>query len=260
MSIEALLNDPAKQKYHVTCLTARLFRILLTELNITPTRYHHYVTGWLNDPSNNVSTEATVRSTERGNLVKEINRDTMTIKTLTKMLKVFNTRKAFLSVTLSHPDGTVTRHAVKYDIHYQDVDETTHITTLLGNIDHYLHNTPRNVLSKLLLQVWSDLGITTKEIFDAKCKAWLALHAELGASKNRLSSLKGNLIKGVTKSTISSDMFLESMLFLGVNSMVLQLTTYHGSSRRPVESILNVDVTKGVSHEQVDTTDGPPWA
>lgn len=90
---------------------AKLVRTIFADLNIRPNRFYMMLNQYLNDPMNGFSTPKE-KASERGNIQKELTKKQITFKTLVKLIRVLNARRAGLTLTLEWHDGQVTQHHI----------------------------------------------------------------------------------------------------------------------------------------------------
>lgn len=79
-----LLNSPSKGVERVNGLLPKLFRSIISDLNLGPAKFNTLMQLYLNNPRNGFSNDPKRRSSERSNLMKEINRQSMTFKVFLK--------------------------------------------------------------------------------------------------------------------------------------------------------------------------------
>ena len=108
---EKILKDPCKQVSEATNSLAALFRIILTDRKLELDQWLKLVNQYLDNPENEVKRNGKDRSSARGNLQKEVFRNSMTFKVFRKALLVLNPKNITLTISLEWQNGTVTHHS-----------------------------------------------------------------------------------------------------------------------------------------------------
>lgn len=104
------LNDPYKGVKNAKGVLAKLFRQALVDLNITTPLWNVKMNRYLNDPRNRIPSHSKDRSSARGNLNKELRRETMTWKVFRKALMFLGPVRATFIVRLEWPNRQTTEH------------------------------------------------------------------------------------------------------------------------------------------------------
>lgn len=99
IQIQRLINSKDKGSGRTSNLIAKLFRVILVDLDISLDKYTILRNKWLNNPANHIKNDRTSRATASSNLTKDIIRDTMTEPVLLKLLNILKVES--LSVTIS---------------------------------------------------------------------------------------------------------------------------------------------------------------
>ena len=108
---EKILQDPLKKVSEVTNSLAALFRIILMDKEIKIPEWNKLVNAYLDNPQNDVKKNGKDRSSARGNLQKEVFRNSITFKVFRKALLVLNPKSITLTVTLEWRNGVKTIHS-----------------------------------------------------------------------------------------------------------------------------------------------------
>ena len=113
--LSEILYAPTKDINSMMNPLAKLVRMIFADLNIRPNRFFMMLNQYLNDPMNGFPTPEK-RSSERGNIQKELAKKQITFKTLVKLIRVLNAKRAGLTLTLEWHDGRVTQHSISTDV------------------------------------------------------------------------------------------------------------------------------------------------
>lgn len=113
---------------------ARLVRVVFADLNIKPNRFHMMLNKYLDDPMNGFHTPEK-RSSERGNIQKELAKPNITWKTVVKLVRVLNPKRIRLSLEFDWHDGKTTRHVVQTEVRAgHDIDIMGIITNVNNKV------------------------------------------------------------------------------------------------------------------------------
>lgn len=74
--------------HEATGVLARLWRGIMSDIEMNQDKMHGMLTRWVNDPYNGIPNDNRVKSTERGNLVKELAQPDITWKVFLKGIRV----------------------------------------------------------------------------------------------------------------------------------------------------------------------------
>lgn len=110
--LNRLLVDPRKEQHLARGVLARFYRRILWDLDIKPTEMNKLVLQFLDDPRNGIPNNGKARSTERGNLIKELTRTEMTWKVFIKHLKLLRPTKLTLVIHAEWRSGLKSEHAI----------------------------------------------------------------------------------------------------------------------------------------------------
>ena len=119
---EKILDDPCKKVNEATNTLAALFRIILTDRKTGIDGWLKMVNQYLDHPDNEVKRNGKDRSSARGNLQKEVFRNSMTFKVFRKALLVLNPKNITLTISLEWRDGTTTHHSAMMTNTAADID------------------------------------------------------------------------------------------------------------------------------------------
>lgn len=117
---------------------ARLFRVILLDLNIGPSRFGSLLQDYILDPRNGVANNKQDQTSARGNLTKEFARPQMTWKVFCKALKFLQILRIEFSVTAHWRHGNPTVHSTKVNlggIQITDIVEEEAPVTSLANTE-----------------------------------------------------------------------------------------------------------------------------
>ena len=102
---------------------SRLFNKIRYDLGITPARVGLLVENYLNNPLNNIPKTGKERSTERGNLMKQLKADDMSIKVFLKALSVLQPKHIRFTVEFTNQRDRTTSHSIDFDVVPFDIDD-----------------------------------------------------------------------------------------------------------------------------------------
>lgn len=122
-SLKEVVYDSDKQVGNARNALAKLFRTILLERRITHQNVDHYLQRYLNDPNNYISKNSKDRSSERGNLLKQLGKDTITWKIFIKGLKLLRPRQVKFIIEFTGQDGDKTIHSVDLTGYISDPNE-----------------------------------------------------------------------------------------------------------------------------------------
>jgi len=97
---------------------ARLFRIILLNLNVTPSRFGSLLQQYILDPRNQVPNNKKDQTSARGNLTKEFYKPQMTWKVFLKAMRFLRVWKLVFIVELHHsgPANKTTLHSTEVNL------------------------------------------------------------------------------------------------------------------------------------------------
>lgn len=116
LKIRRLINSRDKGSGQTSNVIAKLFRVMLIELDITLDKFTILKSKWLNDPNNHIRNTRTAKSTASSNLVKDIIKDTMTVDVFLKMMSLLKVESISFSVSIKRKGHLrPTEHTVMID-------------------------------------------------------------------------------------------------------------------------------------------------
>lgn len=99
----------------------QLYSRMVSEMGINNVALHDLANAWIKDPKNGIPAITKVRSSEKGNLMKELKlsfmnghktKEEMSWKVFFKALTVIRAWKVDFSITVYRPLGRVTKHSI----------------------------------------------------------------------------------------------------------------------------------------------------
>lgn len=108
--LNRMLDDPRKGIQAARNPLARLYRKILMELAISNDDFNTKMRQYLDDPRNGIAMNGNVRSSERGNLIKEMSRPVMTWKSFIKCCRFLRPVNCTFSVKFEWQGGMFTNH------------------------------------------------------------------------------------------------------------------------------------------------------
>lgn len=108
-------KEPEKARNKARGILAKLWLQTMIDLGIKPTKLISLIEKYVDDPSNGVPVNGKNRSTERGNMMKQLTRPDMSWKVFLKAIRVLNPRYVRFEVHLGWR-GQETIHSVKIPI------------------------------------------------------------------------------------------------------------------------------------------------
>lgn len=112
-----ILNEPDKGMGRATGVLARLFRLILVENRIDIPRWSRLMDRYLDDPRNGIPRNGKDRSSARGNLNKELRRETMTWKVFRKALQFLGPVSIRFEVHLTWANKVTSIHHLDMPLH-----------------------------------------------------------------------------------------------------------------------------------------------
>lgn len=114
--LDRMLGSPNKGVREATGVLAKLYRQILADLDITPMKFNQLMEKYLQDPKNKIPPDSKNRSSERGNLIKEMRRSDMTWKVFLKCIRFLSPVEMRFEVHLKWGDKKTTIHGVNMKI------------------------------------------------------------------------------------------------------------------------------------------------
>lgn len=111
--LDRMLVDPRKEIYRAKGPLAKLYRRILWDLDIKPNKMNALILQYLDDPQNAIPNNGKARSTERGNIIKDLSKTEMTWKNFVKGIRLLRPPRARFIVEMDWPDGMRSIHEIK---------------------------------------------------------------------------------------------------------------------------------------------------
>jgi hypothetical protein len=111
--ITKMLESQDKEVGNARGILARLFRKILADLSVTYYHWDMLMEKYLDNPRNRVPSNTKERSSARGNLNKELRRESMTWKVFDKALRFLGPVRAEFSVKLTWQNKRTSVHSVE---------------------------------------------------------------------------------------------------------------------------------------------------
>lgn len=115
-----MLSSPTKGVKEATGVLAKLYRTILMDLNITPLAHQALMSKYLSDPRNRIPNNGKARSSERGNMIKDLRRPDMTFKVFLKHVRFLQPIKVEFVVKLHWRRNKVTVHGLTMETGHGD--------------------------------------------------------------------------------------------------------------------------------------------
>lgn len=120
-----ILESPTKEinrAWGQNGVLSRLFRQMLKNLNITNYNWEGYMADFLRDVGARSQKDSRTKTSMRGNLTKEFQKEQMTWKVFCKAVRFLQVMRFELTLTAYHSDGRVTIH--KTDVNFGERRDT----------------------------------------------------------------------------------------------------------------------------------------
>lgn len=127
VEITRMLQSPDKEVSKAKGILARLFRQILEDADINYYRWDMLMEQYLDNPRNRVPTNTKERSSARGNLNKELRRESMTWKVFDKALRFLGPTKVRFEVHLTWRSKKTTVHGINVQLGQDDDGESLNI-------------------------------------------------------------------------------------------------------------------------------------
>lgn len=111
-NINKILTNTTKRVTEARNPLARMWRQILLDLNVTPMAFDKMINRYLDDPRNHIPKDPKKRSTERGNMMKELSKPSITWKTLEKGLRLFPFTELTIELHFKWGSGRTTIHGL----------------------------------------------------------------------------------------------------------------------------------------------------
>lgn len=123
ISVNTILTDSFRSIVKARGPLSRLYRIILADLKIGPMVWDRLMERYLDDPNNHIPKSGKQRSTERGNLSKQLTSDPMSIKGFLKGMKFLGATRLKITVEITRRKETSV-HSVELEMASADVQDT----------------------------------------------------------------------------------------------------------------------------------------
>lgn len=111
-NLKEVIIDQDKQIGNSKNALAKLYRILLLDLGINHHNIEQYIVRYLDDPTNAVPRNNKDRSSEKGNLLKQLGKDAITWKIFSKGLKLLRPKRVRLTLEFTDQKDVTTLHTI----------------------------------------------------------------------------------------------------------------------------------------------------
>lgn len=111
-SLKEIVSDTDKQVSQSSNPLTKLYRTMLLDMDIKHSNIDHYINLYLDDPSLGIPKNSKDRSSERGNLLKQLGKSAISWKIFTKGLRLLRPKHVRLTVTFTDQRDRVTVHSV----------------------------------------------------------------------------------------------------------------------------------------------------
>lgn len=195
-------------------ILASLFRIIMHEIGINNEKFNYLMLRYLDDPRNHIPRNIRERSTVRGNLKKQLLKNTMTWKVFCKGMVFLNVKELDLNLVLEHSDYSVSEHKLL--------------------IQPPVKN-PGSFLSAFYKQILKDLSLDIEHFnikLDKYCNKINALATEDDSLKNKFK-----IRRETFSASISWKVFCRGLFILEIKKLTLVATIKHASNRQTVHKI-----------------------
>lgn len=108
-----MLVDPRKEIHRANGPLAKLYRRILWDLDIKPEQINALILKWLDDPKNGIPNNGKSRSTERGNIIKDLSKPEMTWKNFVKGIRLLRPLRVRFIVSIDWPANLTSVHEIK---------------------------------------------------------------------------------------------------------------------------------------------------
>ena len=124
-AIPAFLFSPIEGVMQADDVLAKLFRIICLDLGILPETWLLLMERYLDNPRNGVGKSIKARSTEKNNLKRALESDTMTFKVLQKAIKFLGEYETTFIVELKNPrTGEIIKNHIRLlDAPMEEIEE-----------------------------------------------------------------------------------------------------------------------------------------
>lgn len=121
-TLKDIILDTDKQVGSSKNALAKLYRTILLEKGIGHSKIDHYLVKYLDDPMLGAPKSSKDRSSERGNLLKQLGKDAITWKIFLKGLRLLRPKRIRITIAFTDQLDETTVHSVDIE-GYADIDE-----------------------------------------------------------------------------------------------------------------------------------------
>jgi hypothetical protein len=97
-------------------ILAKLWRVILYDLNITPMRFGKYMKDYVVNPRNGVPDSKPAQTQARGNLMKVLGKGEMTFKVFMQAMHFIKAVRIRFIIEIEHENGNLTTHSAAVDL------------------------------------------------------------------------------------------------------------------------------------------------
>jgi hypothetical protein len=211
--VEKLLALPDKgisQTRGIGGILARLWRETWQGLNMSPSRFESLLTDYITSANKKLPDDRVTLHLTRGNMRRELEKDTMTFKVFIKAMKFLKVQCLKVIVVLEHATGRKTSHQLDIDLK---------VSVLRGS----------TLLAKLWGEVQKDLNVTNDTNRFEQLLTDFIVNAKQGIPESRLSRhlTRGNMRRELEKDMMTFKVFIKAMKLLKVRNFKIIVELDH---------------------------------
>jgi hypothetical protein len=194
-------------------ILASLFRTIMHEIGINHEKFNYLMLRYLDDPRNHIPRNIKDRSTVRGNLKKQLLKNTMTWKVFNKAMMFLNIRTIELVLLLEHQEH-----------------ESEHRLAINPPLKQ-----PGMILSEFYQQILADLNIDNI-MLEAKIDNYCQRLNALATGDETLKN-KSKVKRETTNSSISWKVFSRGLFILEIKKLTIVANVLHANNRQTVHKL-----------------------
>lgn len=122
-SLKEIVSDSDKQVTKSRNPLAKLYRKILLERNVNHSSIDHYLNQYLDDPRMGIPRNSKDRSSERGNLLKQLGKSSISWKIFVKGLRLLRPKHIKLIVEFTDQRGETSIHYVDIEGFDDEIEE-----------------------------------------------------------------------------------------------------------------------------------------
>lgn len=111
-SLKEVVVDTDKQISRSTNPLAKMYRTILLDLAIDHSSIDHYLNQYLDDPNLRIPKNSKDRSSERGNLLKQLGKDTLSWKIFSKGIRLLRPKRVRFTIEFTDQRDRTTKHNI----------------------------------------------------------------------------------------------------------------------------------------------------